>query len=295
MIATLARQGVEDGFDVRIVTSDKDARQLLGPNVKLFNVRKNHVMDEAYLLEDWGVRPDQVTDYQGLVGDTSDNIPGVPKIGPKTATELLKKYGTLEDVLAHAEEVTKKQVRENLIAFADQGRLSKRLATLNTTLPLEFDWDKAAVSPPDAPRLTALFTDLGFRPLRRGVPQRRHGTRPGGGRSRAGRRGRRTEMANRRHPRSLRDLPRRPEDQDAVLPRSGDVRPEPGDRGNRRSEPGRDRRPRVLLGGGRVGLPAGRRAGRAGPSSTAPRRSPRSSRSWSGRTSRSATRTSSTN
>ena len=85
VIATIARQAVDAGMEVVIVSSDKDIRQLLGPRIRLFNCRKNEFLDEDGLMKDWGVRPDQVIDYQSLVGDSVDNVPGVPKIGPKTA------------------------------------------------------------------------------------------------------------------------------------------------------------------------------------------------------------------
>ena len=91
-------------MDVCIVTNDKDARQLLGPRVKIYHVRKNQYLDEAELLADWGVRPDQVIDFQSLVGDSVDNVPGVPLVGPKKASALLAQFQTLEGVLAHADE-----------------------------------------------------------------------------------------------------------------------------------------------------------------------------------------------
>ena len=176
VMATLAVRGAADGFDVRIVTTDKDARQLISDRVTLYNCRSGKTLDGAGLMEDWGVRPDQVTDFQGLVGDTSDNIPGVPKVGPKAATELLTRYGTLEGVLAAAEagpdaidksRVLNKTVRANL---ADPGHrknalLSKELATLRTDLELEMTWEDAKVSEPDHARLLTLYTDLGFKRL----------------------------------------------------------------------------------------------------------------------------------
>ncbi|MBA3316170.1 MAG: DNA polymerase I [Planctomycetota bacterium] len=168
VIATLARQAVEDGFDVRIVTSDKDARQLIGPQVKLFNCRKNQFLDEKFLLEDWGIQPHQVVDFQGLVGDSTDNIPGVPKVGPAAARALLDQFGSLDKVLASVAEIApsraiNKTIRANLETYAEQARLSRQLATLRNDLPLDFDWDRAAVSEPDAVRLTTLYTDCGFR------------------------------------------------------------------------------------------------------------------------------------
>jgi DNA polymerase-1 len=101
VIATVTREAVERGLEVVIVSTDKDARQLLGPNVRMLNCRKNTFLDEAGLLEDWGVRPDQVVDFQSLVGDSVDNVPGVPKVGPKTAKSLIEQFGTLDNVLAN--------------------------------------------------------------------------------------------------------------------------------------------------------------------------------------------------
>ena len=127
-------------------------------------------------MDEWGVRPDQVTDFQGLVGDTSDNIPGVPKVGPKAATELLTRYETLEGVLAAAEpgpdaieksRVLNKTVRANLAdpEHRKNAVLSKELATLRTDLELPMTWEDAAISKPDHDRLLKLYTELGFKRL----------------------------------------------------------------------------------------------------------------------------------
>ncbi|MBL8849419.1 MAG: DNA polymerase I [Planctomycetaceae bacterium] len=163
VIATLARRAAERGMEVRIVTNDKDARQLIGPRIKLYNIRKKQFMDEAALLEDWGVRPDQVVDFQSLVGDSVDNVPGVPLVGPKKASDLLQRFGTLEEVLAHADEAPGKKLQENLKTYADQARLSRELVRLRDDLPLEIDWDKACIQEPDCRALLELFTDFGFR------------------------------------------------------------------------------------------------------------------------------------
>jgi DNA polymerase-1 len=165
VLATLTKQAVAAGLEVRIVTSDKDARQLIGPQTLLHNIRKNTYQDAAFLAKDWGIRPDQVIDFQALVGDSVDNVPGVPLVGPKKAQALLETFGTLEDVLAHADEAPGKKLRENLKTFADQALLSRRLVTLNTDLPLEFDLETARVCEPDRPRLLELFTTCGFRRL----------------------------------------------------------------------------------------------------------------------------------
>ncbi|GAB4146469.1 MAG: DNA polymerase I [Planctomycetaceae bacterium] len=162
IIATLARKAVEDGMEVRIVTNDKDARQLLGPHVQLYNCRKNTFLDEQQLLEEWGVTPQQAIDFQALVGDSSDNVPGVPLVGPKKARALLEKFGTLENVLANADLAPGKKLRENLKTFADQARMSRELVTLRTDLDLDYDWDDARLSEPDRDALFKLFTELGF-------------------------------------------------------------------------------------------------------------------------------------
>ncbi|HEY4262830.1 MAG TPA: DNA polymerase [Schlesneria sp.] len=165
VIATLTRQAVERGYQVRIVTSDKDARQLLGPQVQMYNIRKNTYLDEAALLVDWGVRPDQVVDFQALVGDAVDNVPGVPLVGPKKASALLQQFETLEGVLANADKAPGAKLKENLKQFADQARLSQHLVRLNQELPLNFDWEGTRNVQPDVPALQELFRKFGFRRL----------------------------------------------------------------------------------------------------------------------------------
>ena len=165
VIATLTRQAVARGDNVRIVTSDKDARQLLGPLVKIYNLRKNTYLDEAGLLLDWGVRPDQVVDFQSLVGDAVDNVPGVPLIGPKKAATLLQTYGTLEDVLANSDQVKGEKLKQNLKTYADQAYLSRQLVRLNQDLPIDFDWETRQLPQPDVPALQDLFRKYGFRRL----------------------------------------------------------------------------------------------------------------------------------
>ncbi len=163
VIATLTRQAVERGYDVRIVTNDKDARQLLGPHVRIFNVRKNTWIDESDLKADWGIRPDQAIDFQSLVGDSVDNVPGVPLVGPKKATALLEQFGSLDEVLLNADKVAGDKLKSNLKEFADLARLSRTLVTLNQHLDLKIDWDAMQVGQVDVARLAALFQEFGFR------------------------------------------------------------------------------------------------------------------------------------
>ncbi len=171
VIATLTRQAVAQGVEVHIVTSDKDARQLLGPLVKLYNFRKNAYFGVDELQNDWGVRPDQVVDFQSLVGDAVDNVPGVPLVGPKKAAQLLQQFGTLDDVLANADKAPGKKLQENLQTFAEQARISRQLVRLKADLPLDFDWQIRRGVSPDVPRLQEMFRNFGFRTLIQDVKQ----------------------------------------------------------------------------------------------------------------------------
>ena len=163
VLATLSRQANEAGIETAIVTSDKDARQLITPLVRLYNVRRDKYLDEAALLDDWGIRPDQVVDYQSLVGDSVDNVPGVPLVGPKKASMLINQFGTLEEVLAHAEEAPGKKLRENLQTYADQALMSRQLVELNQQLPLDFEWEDAKLGGFDVEALVQIFRECGFR------------------------------------------------------------------------------------------------------------------------------------
>lgn len=163
VIATLTHRAVEQGLHVNIVTTDKDARQLLAPEVKLYNIRKNQLMDEAGLMEAWGIHPHQAIDFQALVGDASDNVPGVPLVGPKKAQTLLQEIGTLDEILAHPEKARGKKLQENLRTFVDQALISRKLVTLQTDLPLKFDPQQARLSAPNRSRLSELYQQFGFR------------------------------------------------------------------------------------------------------------------------------------
>jgi DNA polymerase-1 len=163
VIASVTAQAAQRDMDVFIVTNDKDARQLIGPRVKIYHVRKDLLLGEAELLADWGIRPDQVIDFQSLVGDSVDNVPGVPLVGPKKAGALLARFGTLEGVLAHADEAPGAKLRENLKAFGDQARLSRQLVELRRDLPFTVEWERARVGQWDAARLQEMFREFGFR------------------------------------------------------------------------------------------------------------------------------------
>ena len=133
----------ELGGECFVVTGDKDCRQLITNRVKLYNIRKNEILDRNFLRQDWGVRPEQVVDYQALVGDSTDNVPGVPLIGPKAARDLLEKYGTLENILAHVEEVNGAAKKENLKKYREQALMSRALVKLDTHVPIVISWRSA--------------------------------------------------------------------------------------------------------------------------------------------------------
>ncbi|MHB1036685.1 MAG: DNA polymerase I [Pirellulales bacterium] len=165
ILATVAARTEELGGTCFLVTGDKDCRQLITDRVKVYNIRKDAVFDADALIEEWGIRPDQVVDFQAMVGDAVDNVPGISLIGPKIAGELLRKYGTLEEVLAHAEEVAGVKRKENLIAGRKQALLSRKLVELDRRVPLDLDWELARVKPFDPAPLLALFEEFGFHRL----------------------------------------------------------------------------------------------------------------------------------
>ncbi len=165
VIATLAKQAEARDWDVTIVSTDKDLMQLISDRIWMLDTmrKKDYGADEV--KEKWGVGPDRIQDLLALTGDSSDNIPGVPGIGPKTAVLLLEAYGDLEGVLTHAPEIKQTKRRENLIAHADDARLSYRLVALDDQVDVGLSLDELAVREPDRQRLNELFTRLEFRRL----------------------------------------------------------------------------------------------------------------------------------
>jgi DNA polymerase-1 len=162
VLATLARICDEQGANCFVVTGDKDCRQLITDRVAVYNIRKNQVFDAAALREEWGVAPDQVVDFQALVGDKIDNVPGVPGIGAKTAQQLLETYGTLDNLLEHAAEIPGAKGKK-LIESREQAFLSRQLVRLDTQVPITPDWDASRVGDFDHQAVTSLFADFGFR------------------------------------------------------------------------------------------------------------------------------------
>jgi DNA polymerase I len=166
VIGTLTRQAAAAGFDVAIVTSDKDFYQLVVDGIRVFNPRDEGTWyDAAGVKEKFGVAPEQVVDVLALMGDTIDNIKGVPGIGEKGARELISQYGTLENLLAHAADVKNKRAREGLLAHADDARQSQHLARIHTDVPVAFDPDALRYRGGSRERCFEIFNEMGFRTL----------------------------------------------------------------------------------------------------------------------------------
>src|SRR5919202_1667111 len=172
VIATLTEQARERGIPVMVVTGDRDAYQLVGDGVRIMTtsrgVTDTKVYDRAGVIERYGIPPELIPDFIGLKGDTSDNIPGVPGIGDKTAAELLQRFGDLEGVLSHVDEISGAKRKQNLIEHAEDARLSKQLATMVTDVPIELDLEAELGRRPDRTNLRTVFREWELRdPLRR--------------------------------------------------------------------------------------------------------------------------------
>ena len=164
VIGTLARQGAEAGYEVLISTGDKDMAQLVGPRVELINTMSNTRLDRDGVKAKFDVYPEQIVDYLALVGDSSDNIPGISGVGAKTAAKWLSQYPTLDELIAHAADIGGK-VGENLRKELAMLELSRKLATIDTALPLDIDAEGLNAGAPDLPRLRELYTRLELRAL----------------------------------------------------------------------------------------------------------------------------------
>ena len=165
IIATLAYQAEQQGARVLLVTSDKDCRQLLSDQVQMLNVRKNELFGEAELKKIWGIRPDQVVDFQSLVGDSSDNVPGVPLIGPKAAQQLLDQFNTLDEVLDNIDQIAGEKRKENLRNNRELALMSRDLVRLRRDCPIDIPWSQMRPGSFDRQQAMDLFRELGFRKL----------------------------------------------------------------------------------------------------------------------------------
>lgn len=170
IIGTLVRAAEGEGFTVVMVTGDKDFKQLISNSVSMWDPMRDRTVDYGSLKEEFGLEPSQWVDVMALAGDTSDNIPGVPGIGEKTAVQLIQAFGTLERLFQSLDKVTKKKVCENLTRFHDQALLSRRLVTIDRKVPLSVKVSSLKVSAPDSKKLAELFRSLEFRKLQERFP-----------------------------------------------------------------------------------------------------------------------------
>lgn len=168
IIGTLTRQADEQGINVLVVTGDKDMLQLASPQVTIALTRKGisevELYDPAAIEEKYGLKPLQIIDLKGLMGDSSDNIPGIPGVGEKTALKLLHQYGSVEEVLAHADEL-KGKMQEKVKTHAEDARMSKELATIFREVPMELTLDEMAYSGSEGQALASMFQKLEFKSL----------------------------------------------------------------------------------------------------------------------------------
>src|ERR1700750_263047 len=171
LIATYAREACERGANTTIVSSDKDLMQLVNDCVTMYDTMKDRRIGIAEVIEKFGVPPEKVVEVQALAGDSTDNVPGVPGIGVKTAAQLIVEYGDLESLLSRAGEIKQPKRREALIENAEKARISRQLVLLDDKVDLEVPLDELAVHEPDARKLIAFLKAMEFSTLTRRVAE----------------------------------------------------------------------------------------------------------------------------
>ncbi len=171
IIATYARQAEAVGADVTIVSSDKDLMQLVTANVHMYDAMKDKQIGIPDVIEKWGVPPEKMIDLQAMTGDSTDNVPGIPGIGPKTAAQLLEEFGDLETLLARADEIKQVKRRENIVANAELARVSRQLVELRTDVPLDMKLEDLVLEPQNGPKLIAFLKAMEFTTLTRRVAE----------------------------------------------------------------------------------------------------------------------------
>ncbi|MEW6333098.1 MAG: DNA polymerase I [Thermodesulfobacteriota bacterium] len=165
IIGTIARGQAAEGLEVVIVSGDKDLMQLVSPHIVMVDTMKDKTYDVAAVEERFGLPPEKVVDLLGLTGDASDNIPGVPGIGPKGALRLIEQFGGIEEMLAHPEKIHNQRTREAILANADRAKLSRDLARIRTDAAVAFDLESCRRRDPDPERLIPLFREFEFSSL----------------------------------------------------------------------------------------------------------------------------------
>jgi DNA polymerase-1 len=170
LLGTIAKKASSEGIDVFIVTGDKDMLQLVDKKVKIYDPMKDKILDEGYIKERFSVEPERIIEFMALAGDAVDNIPGIKGIGEKTAKELLSEFKSLEDLLNNTNRIRKDKLRLLVSENADIVRLSKKLATIDTSVPIDIDTEEFGLREPDWPSLLPLFREFEFGSLIKLIP-----------------------------------------------------------------------------------------------------------------------------
>ncbi len=165
VIGTLARISEEKGYNVIILSGDKDFRQMITPRTSILDTMKDTFTDYASLKQTYGFEPKKFIDVMGLSGDSTDNIPGVPGVGEKTAVDLIRDFGSFENIFTHVEEIKKKKLKQNLKEFRHHALLSRKLVTIDSFVPLEDDVEQLKVGTPKSEELAKKFREYEFRGL----------------------------------------------------------------------------------------------------------------------------------
>lgn len=170
LLCTIAKKAAGEGANVFIVTSDKDMLQIVDERIKIYDPVKDRVLDGEYVKEKFGVGPERVTEFMALTGDAVDNIPGVKGVGEKTARELLLEFKDLDELLSHPEKIKKEKLRNLIIENAETVRMSKKLATIDTAVPIDVDLNEFTVREPEWSALLSLFREFEFGSLMKMIP-----------------------------------------------------------------------------------------------------------------------------
>jgi len=163
IIGTISKKLSKKNIECTIITIDKDMDQLIDKHIKIFNPRKKEIRDTEKLRKEKGIEPENVIDILALGGDSSDNIPGIPGIGYKTALNLIREWKSLENVISNVDKIKGKKKQENLLKYTELARLSKRLATIDTEVPLDFNLEACRLTNFNNIKLNELFTNYGFK------------------------------------------------------------------------------------------------------------------------------------
>ena len=163
IMGTIAKELTNKNIETLIVTKDKDMEQLIDKNIKMFDTKKNIAYDMKMFEAKRGIKPSQMVDVLALVGDTSDNVPGVPGIGYITASKLIKEWGSVEGIQKNIDKIHSGRTKDNLIQYAEQANLSKYLVTLNTEVPITFDLEKCRMNGINEQEVNTIFEEFGFK------------------------------------------------------------------------------------------------------------------------------------